>query len=251
LLLHLDVLAAPALRWREVVGVKLTRALDDQGQALKGRFAPPREDAFAAPQRGMVVINGRVITAPNDRPRGPSRFVPVRFEPGPKPTKSLKELSGTLLARVQSAPEVLVSVPGIVTAAGKKFTGLQGAWVHVHEVRREDDRSVTLRMEVAAVPQELSDGIDTAEVMMNVMVNGKRLGEPARLLSDANFGLLDARGRAARATRAVYTGKHTATAQEYELTYPAAPGAALRFVYRDRRSAIVEVPFTLKDVPLR
>ena len=250
LLLHLDVTATPTVRWREVVGIKLARALDDQGQALKGRLAQLKQESFVAPQRGMVVINGRVVTAPNERPKEPSRLVPVRFTPGPKPTKSLKELSGLLVARVQSAPEVLVSVPDIATAAGKKFTGPQGAWVQVHEVRRDDDRSVTLRVEVAAVPQELSDGVGNNELMLNVMINGKRLGEPERLLSDANFGLLDARGHGPHATRAVYTRKHTATSQEYELTYPAAPGAALRFVYRDRRSAIVEVPFTLKDVPL-
>jgi hypothetical protein len=83
------------------------------------------------------------------------------------------------------------------------------------------------------------------------MINGKRLGEPDALLSSTNFELLDAKGRPLHVTRAVYTGKHTATAQEYELTYQADAAAPLRFVYRDRRSALIEVPFTLKDVPLQ
>ena len=71
------------------------------------------------------------------------------------------------------------------------------------------------------------------------------------MLRSANFGLLDARGRRLQVTQAVYTGKHTATAQEYELTYYTGAAAPLRFVYRDRSSALIEVPFTLKDVPLQ
>jgi hypothetical protein len=86
---------------------------------------------------------------------------------------------------------------------------------------------------------------------MNVIINGKRLGEPEALLRSANFELLDAKGQALQVTRAVYTGKHSATSQEYELTYRLGEVAPLRFVYRDRRSALIEVPFTLKDVPLQ
>jgi hypothetical protein len=249
-LLHLDVTTDASLRCQEIVNVRLARAVDDQGKPLSGRLVPLAPDPALTAARGLVVINGRTITVPDEHPKSPARLAALRFEPGAKPPKSLKELTGTLLARVQSAPEILVTIPDVHKAAGKKYAGPQGTWVHVHEVRREGE-DVTLRFEVAPPPQDLSDGAGTNEPILNVMINGKRLGEPDALLSSTNFELLDAKGRALQATRAVYTGKHTATAQEYELTYQAGDAAALRLVYRDRRSALIEVPFTLKDVPLR
>src|SRR5262249_18106487 len=137
LLLHLDVTADATLRCQEVVGARLTRAVDDQGQALRGRFAAPAPDPALNAARGMVVINGRVLTAPEEGRKVPARLAPLRFEPAAKPPKSLKELSGTLLALVQSPTATLVSIPDALKAAGKKFAGPQGTWVHVHEVRRE------------------------------------------------------------------------------------------------------------------
>jgi hypothetical protein len=252
---RLDVTAAPPLSCREVIGVRLTRALDDQGQNLPGRFVPPPSDPVPAAGRGMIVINGRVITAPEDRPKGPSRLVPLVFEAGPKPAKSLKELSGTLIARMESGSEILVTVPKVADAAGKKFAGPQGTWVHVAEVRRDARDNVTMRVEVAAPPRDSDDGSRPVEQGLNIVINGRRLGDPLQLLSDRNFSLLDAAGRPLQVTRAVYTGKSTPTSQEYELTFRRATpngmtGEGVRFLYRDCRSAILEIPFTLRDVSL-
>ena len=250
MLVHLDVTTEPSLLCQDIIAVKVTRALDDQGQKLRGRLAPSRTDSGIAPPRGTVVINGRVITAPEERPTGPSRLAPLQFDPGPKSTRSLKELSGALLVRVESAPENLVTIADVLKSAGKKFTGPQGSWIHVHEARR-DENNVTLRIEVAPPPHGLSDGTGANEPILNVIINGRRLGEPEAWLGSTHFTLFDARGRPLQATRAVYTGKHTATAQEYELTYTAGEGTSFRLVYRDRRSALLDVPFTLKDVPLQ
>jgi hypothetical protein len=253
----LDVVADPSLRWEEVLGVRILRAVDDQGQELKGRFAPltPPAPAVAIGGGGVVVVNGVVIRGNmGDRPRAESRRLPLRFEPGARPSKSLKELSGTISAEVQSAVEALVTVDGIREAAGKKFDGPQGSSVRVVDVKGADGGDVVVRVEVAVPPRGISDGTDDVPPLagMNIIINGRRLGEPEQSLTGANFGLFDAKGRPFAVVRALKTHRVVGTAMEYELTYrPAAGvGAAARFVYRDRRSAIVEVPFTLKGVPL-
>jgi hypothetical protein len=253
--LRLDVTAAPPVGCREVLGVRLTRALDDQGQRLQGRLVLPPADPVPAAGRGMVIINGRVITPPDERPKGPSRQLSLAFAAGAKPSKALKELSGSLVALMESGPEILVTVPKVVGAQGKKFTGPQGTWMQIAEITRDGEGNVTLRVEVASAPHNLDDGSRPPEPAMNIIVNGRRLGEPQRLLSDRNFSLFDGAGRPLQVTRASYTGKHTATSQEYELTFRRATpagmtGEAVRFVYRDRRTAVLEVPFTLRDVPL-
>jgi hypothetical protein len=47
------------------------------------------------------------------------------------------------------------------------------------------------------------------------------------------------------------TGKRSGAAREYELTYQVEEGAEpSRFIFIGRRTAVVEVPFTLHDVPL-
>ncbi len=249
--LRLDLTVAPPLGCREILGVRLTRALDDRGQLLKGRFVPPADPAPAG-GRGMVVINGRVITAPEDRPKGPVRQIPLVFEWGVKSSRVLKELSGALIVLLEAAPETLISVPDLGGAVGKKFTGPQGTWVRVAEVAR-DGGNVAVRVEVSPLPHDLDDGSRPAELALNIVVNGRRLGEPQHLLGDRNFRVLDAAGRPLRATSAVYTGKSTATSQEYLLAFhpDRKTGEGVRFLFRDRRSAILEIPFTLRDVPLR
>jgi hypothetical protein len=254
--LNLDLTVEPGLRFLEVVGVYVGRAIDDRGQRLKGRFSPPKPEASPLQIRGVVRINGRIFTPPETLPARPSRLVHLHFAAGARPSESFKELSGSLLAHVQAPAEDLVSIPNVLGAAGKKFAGAKGAWVRVVEVRRDEGGSVTVRLEAATPPVRLGDGSKVEEPFPGLLINGRPVGEPERLLSDHQLRLLDAKGQPLRATRAVYTGKHTAVSQEYELTYSRSTdagevGEAARLVYRDRPSTIVEVPFNFKGVPLR
>jgi hypothetical protein len=250
-LLTLEATVEPALRWRQVITVRLDRIVDDQGQARKGGLAPP-PPAVAAPQRGMVIINGQMIEPPDDGPRDDGRMISLRLEPAPKEARTLKELTGVVTALVQSAPEDLVSVHDILKAAGKRFPGPQGSTVHIGEVTRLTSGAIRLRLEVQAVPRKLSDGSGDQVFNQTIIINGRRLGEREEVLSAQNFILLDAQGKAISVTAAVNTGKNQGALQEYEVTYLPAEGQAAPtwFVYRDRRSAVVEIPFTLRNVPV-
>jgi hypothetical protein len=255
--LSLDLTVEPQLRCLEVVGVHISRAVDDHGQRLRGSLVVPKADEpQVLPRRGVIRINGRVFTASDNVPERPARRVPLLFAAGKKPSQSFKELSGSLLAHVQSPLQDLVSVANVLGAAGKKFAGPRGVWLQVHEVRRGEGGEVTVRLEVTPMTVRLRDGSGTEDPFPGVIINGRRIGEPLRLLSEYELRLLDAKGQPLQATRAVYTGKQNGPAQEYELTYSRSTnagqvGEAARLVYRDRPSTVVEVPFTLKDVPLR
>jgi hypothetical protein len=251
ILLALEGAVEPALRWREVIAVRLDKILDDQGQARRGGFAAART-AGTAPLRGTLVVNGNVLDAPDDSPRVDPRRIPLRIEAAGKLAGRLKELRGTVTALVQSAPEDLVTVPDVLKAAGKRFHGPSGSTVHVAAVARQADGLVRLRVEVEAPPRTFGDGPAVQQANQIVFINGRRVGEKEEVLSALNFVLLDARGEPVPVAAAVNTGKHSGPVQEYELTYgPAAGRTPARFIFRDRRSAVIDIPFTLKDVPIR
>ncbi|MCI0458657.1 MAG: hypothetical protein L0Z62_16975 [Gemmataceae bacterium] len=251
LLATLHALAEPALRWHEILSVRIERAVDDQGQVLKGRHVPAQVRP-AARGGGMVVINGQVITADNNQPRADASRIALHFQVGARPAKLLKEVSGTISAQMLSAPKALVTVDNVLTASGKTFQGPHGVVVRVGTVKRGEDGQVTVTVAVEPPAQGTSDGsAQKPPNMMNIIVNGRRIGEPEETLSAANFALLDGKGKRLEVARAVSTGKFAGRSREYELTYRQATGEPLRFLYLDRSPVVVEVPFTLRDVPLR
>src|SRR6266545_941581 len=250
-MIELEATAEPSLRWRQVFGVTFEKVVDDQGQVRKGELMPPAPKAPAV-QRGVIIINGQVIDPEDDTPTGEARHIPLRFEAAPKPARFLKEVKGTVTALVQSAPADLVTVPDVLKAAGKRFEGPQGTSVLVADVTRQDNGTVRMRVDVAAMPEKLSDGSASTVFNQTIIINGRRLGEKEETLSAQNFVLLDAKGKPFRVAAAANTNKRQGAVQQYELTYLPAEGQGppMWFVYRDRRSAIIEVPFSLKDVPL-
>jgi hypothetical protein len=250
-LVELEATVEPGLRWRQVLGVTIARAVDDQGQMRKGGLLPPPKVPGA--QRGMVIINGQVIEPPDDTPAADARQMALRFEPAIKAARLLKEVKGTVTALVQSAPEDLVTIHDVLKTVGKRFEGPQGCAVTVAAITPQAGGAIRVRVEVTGMPQSLSDGSPTTMFNQNIIINGRRLGEKDETLSAQNLILLDGKGKPFRVTAAVNTNKRQGSVQEYELTYePVAEGQGppTWFVYRDRRSALLEVPFTLKDVPL-
>src|SRR5262249_21492314 len=112
---------------------------------------------------------------------------------------------------------------------------------------------VRVRFQIETAPRTMDAG-STLPASTVMIVNGKQVGQPnEEPLSALNFELLDGKGKPVTVVRAINTGKRAGMARELELTFQPEDGQeeAARLVYTGRRSALVEVPFTLKDVPLR
>jgi hypothetical protein len=235
--------------WKGSLGVRVQKAIDDQGQQLIPLMPPQVEDNGGT---ATILINQvRINTAPSadEGKQGP---VPVKLKKGDKPAKQLKELSGTLLALVQPAPEALVAVDDVLKAKGKLFKGVKDSSVKVLDVTRKEDGEVRLRLLVESPAAAMGNG-SSVPANVQIFVNGEQLGQKkTEALSAANFALLDEAGKACKIVKAVNTGVKAGAAQEVELTYQPEPGQkpAARFIYTGRRTSLIEVPFTLKDVPL-
>jgi hypothetical protein len=246
----LEVSAEARLQWQRAVGLRVERAVDEHGQALE--VLPVQLKAPAAPvaMRGSVTINGTLIEPPADDDPS-ARLVPVRMRPGEKAASRLKELSGTITAQLRTAPEALVTVDDVLKASDRLVKGARGGAVRVVEARREEG-GVALKVQVEPPPRGVSDRPGAVPLNATVIINGRRVGGNEDLLSALNFALVDEKGRPFRTVKATSTGRRVGDAEEYELTYQAeaGQGEAAKFVYTDRRTVLLDVPFVLKDVPL-
>jgi hypothetical protein len=239
------------VQWEGALGVRIDRALDDAGRLLEPLPASAGL-AFYLPGRASVVVNGVPFDPAPDEAEGPApRLVPVRLREWGRPATRLKELRGHITAEVRTPPQAVVTVDKVLAAAGRTVKGAQGGSVRVLEAARQADGLVRLRVQVEPLPRALSAAAPPSPFNGTVLVNGRPV-VGGLLLNSSHFGLLDDKGRPFRVVQALAPSRRGAPAQEYELTYQPedGQGAAAKFVYRDHRTVILDVPFLLKDVPL-
>jgi hypothetical protein len=186
-------------------------------------------------------------------PFGYARRVPVRLRRGDGSARRLQELQGTFALQVQAPPEPLRTVEPILGAAGRSFPGHHGSAVRVVEVRRGEEGTIHLRLEVTPPPRELL--LPGMPARISFVNWGRWWGRgdppPVPSVGPENLMLLDAVGKKVAvnfgAGRPVNGGFW-----ELTLACPASSdhGPPARLLYSGRRTLSVEVPFTLKDVPL-
>jgi len=244
----LDV-SAEGIRWQRALDSSIRRALDDRGQQLTADpFALVDEDqSNSSPERASMGMPREL----EDRSE-PVPVVPIRLRLGPRRARSLKELTGTLLAELRTPSEPVVTVEDVLHPPRGIVRGARAGAVRILDVEREEeDGWVRLRVQVEPVPQGLSEGV-TLPPNTTIIVDGRVVGGRRETLTSSSFALLDARGRPLQVLRAFNTGKRAGNLQELELIYrlDAGQGPPARFVYRDRRTVLLEVPFTLRDIPL-
>jgi hypothetical protein len=245
----LEVVVEPALKWQRALDLRFHKAIDGQGCALTASPVALPSLAYA-PQQAAVYVRTQLIIPPEEvLPPAPQQ-IPVRLRGVPKTSRRLQELTGTVLLQLQTPVQPLVRVDQLRRSTNQKVRGLAESSVCILDVRAVDDGQVRLRVQVEATALNLRDN-SIPQPTAAINIDGRVLGdEPA--LNSSHFSLLDDRGVPFQVVKAVATGKRAGGAQEYELTYQpgARQGEAARFIYRDRRTVLVEVPFTLKDVPL-
>jgi hypothetical protein len=248
----LDVTAEPGVSWEGVIGLRVTRAVDDQGRRLTQPVPFLGEATPTGGQAGAVV---RVLeVAGSGLPQGAPdpRHVPVRLQAGPAPGKVLKELAGVLTAQVRTPQEELLRVDDVLDAAGRTVHGPHGGWLRVIEVNRDAGGVVRVHGEIAYPPaEEGPPGWMGVAGPRNQVVFFVRPVEAAEVPA---LELRDTRGQPFHRLEAARgSGPPDAGPHEFRLTFPPRPGQAgpAQLVYVGRRTVLVDVPFVLNDVPLR
>lgn len=254
---HLDVDPTPGLAVREVIGIEVRKAVAADGRALASAYpAPPTLDGLGYQEvvlRQLLIDNGNIMTGlgTGDLPQ------PVTLKSdGLRPT-ALAELQGVVVARVMTPPEVLVTVADLLRPGTREATA-DGMTVQVKDVSQGPGNRVVVQARVTTRNDPADDVINVplqfkGRVRPFIRIN-RGPGMPGGQLPDLK--VRDAAGVPLRGLSAQVTGMNfdgTTLVQDVQLSFdkPAATGDdGLSLVLVGRRAAVVEMPFTLKDVRL-
>ena len=271
--LVLEVSPEPKLRWQSLVGVTIDKAVDDNGTKLKQVVAKAANGAQAFPAGGVIVLGGggRVWRGGMMNPMGFAgihQYVPVKFEKGDKASKSLAELSGTIAAYVQLPAEAMLTVDNLAKAKGKGVKGKAGSGeLEVTSYTKADDGTVTIHFTFTQ-PENVTPETQL-EKPVAIAPPGGAPAFPGALPGNvlvpmwnvASFGLTlhDDKGNVlpvsiqptAAGNRRPFGG--AGGTMDFIATYrPVKGGAAepAKLVFTGRRTALVDIPFSLKKVAL-
>jgi hypothetical protein len=249
----LEVAPQPKLLWQGVLDVRVDRAVDEQGRELAavlggtGDVAPVRNGVWLLDENG-------------NRSAGGSRpLVPVRLRAADSASHRLKAVTGAVAAQVQMPPRPLITVGNVLKAVGQTAQGPDGETLTVVEAARQDDGRLKLRVRLEEAVRATM-GINARVLRANRVVVRNGVLLRGGLMRDGGSGaaeslaLFDARGNSlAQSRRTVEPALNgNRVSQDMTLHYivPATTAEPMKLVYSARRTLVVEVPFTLQDVPL-
>jgi hypothetical protein len=243
--INLDVLPEPSLSWLGVWQMRIDKAVDDKGQILKQPELYTQAEPSAQEPEMAILMEELAGTRMSRDPRK----IPVRLKLAKQPSRILKELSGTLTIRVLM-PQPLITVDNILNASGKPFKSRDGTRLKIVEVKEEKDGNVEIRVQVEG-EQVLGSDWRLGRVVRR---KGFVSIETTPMANSSTFSLLDSKGNS-------YSLKKTSWApvmdgngkvQEERLIFQPqkGQGKASQLVFTNPRAVALEIPFTLRDVPL-
>jgi len=252
----LDVAPQPKMVWHNIEA-RVDRAIDNNDQNL----SPVETYSGDAARIAAALANGGVLWDPQTgtQTQVGTREMPVRLKNGEKPSRMLKELEGVLVAQVQARPRVVISVDNILKAAGRTVKGSDGNSIEILKVDAHANGTVDVVIRVED-PRLLRGVLAGGNRRVVVRGNGLALRRALAGMDDSTgqavpgFTLQDAHGQDFHMERRgdMTTVKNNALAMEIQMTFRPRDGQTepAKFLYTVRPWVVIEVPFTLKDVPL-
>jgi hypothetical protein len=249
--LTLEIKTEPNLGWEGLVAVRVDKAMDDRGQSLRptGPYVHGGNSPSEVYEEVVMVWDGHSQLPGAGAPRP----VALHLRLADRPSRRLVELHGTLAARVRTPPEPLVRVADVLKAGDKTFEAVDGTVLRVTEAKKESDG--LYKVEVSVTPPPPTTDVDALGLGVRfVRVNR---GVPGKVTVSHKEGtcpltLFDAKGQPLRLTTGNYLADGNTGQKSFTLIFQpgADQGEPAKLVYTERRTALIEVPFVLKDVPL-
>ncbi|HLJ94990.1 MAG TPA: hypothetical protein VKU02_17575 [Gemmataceae bacterium] len=254
-LFTLEITPQPKLPWQNIVDLRIDKALDEDGRD----WAPALETRNESGTTTTVATGVMLWDAQTGQPFTPPRDFPVRLKSGEKPLGRLKEIKGILAAQVQTPPQPIVTIDHIGKAIGRTGTGDEGESLKLTALERQPNGNVHIQVELTdASSANVVWGVRRGVLRPNAIrvVNGvvRRGGMAIEASSPATFVLQDAEGHSfplsGQSEEPVINGN--VVARQISCTYHSRAGLRepTKLIYSARRMIIIEVPFTLRDVPL-
>jgi hypothetical protein len=254
---NLLVSTEPKIRCLEPFALRIEKAVDDQGQELTSADDPSPEPVYYGRRNntGTPIVSGFSVQG-----------LQGRLNSGEKASKSLREVRGILSARLITDAKPLIVVDDVMKATGKVVHGEEGGSIKVAETKRIDPNRVSVRVEldltadqavVAALPAGpvRGRGAVIAAPPAAVVAPPRGAGGAAAAGNARRGGLalVDDKGDTIQPSisQVSYRRDATGIVREFSMDFSLPAGRqAAKLVYSGGKAVMVEVPFTLKDVPL-
>jgi hypothetical protein len=269
---------------QQLGAVTLEQAVDDQDQKLALRSGPMGPGGGAALMPGglgalggggLGALGGGIAMA---LPSAGSGQTTVRLGAGPKESKSLALLKGTIAAHVLTDAEQMIVAENVLEAAGKSFKGKRDGLIKILAVTKQAN-GVQIRFEfempagvvaetepqapaLVAVPAPGGAKVNVRVMPLPAAAPGARIvlwgTTPAGRQAFNGLTVRDDKGKVLNASisldwKGFAPGAGGGKATYIAHVFPPAKGegAAARLVFTARRSVEVPIPFTLKNVALK
>jgi hypothetical protein len=255
--------------------LRIDKAVDDQGQTL-AEVTNPRAGTEAN-YNGVTNVQFVASDRGMDLFRGPDSYTTLRLKKGEKPAKALKELKGKLTAEVLGPVKPIITVDDLLKSGGKTFKGNIGGSLELLEVAKGDDDQITVKLALdppsdgraavanggvaaraalpaaaGAVPPPPLPAAKLPPLPPAVAGGAIALGFPTNS-HEGEISLVDAQGQPVQPTRHTLSfrggDKGFTHMHEFTIRLPK-DDEKIKLVFSSRRPGTIDVPFTLKDVPL-
>lgn len=246
----LEVAPEPKLDWKKVVDIHIERAVDDHGQTLERltQAAKPLAE-HDLDMRAQMMLSGR--SSNQELFSRSLRQIPVALKAGPNYPKSLRELKGTISALVLTPPEPLLTIDDVLKARGQTVRAKDGSDIKVVEARR--DSQLHLQVELPGWfgrwgnEQVVNHRVRMGRMLVNTVDTGHAVGAMSWAAHDAHGARLSLNRMETR-----FSQRDSELVQENFLTFyaPRSQEGPFKLVLTGQRLVILEVPFTLKDIPV-
>jgi hypothetical protein len=251
-LLTVEISPEPSLGLQNILSVRVDKAIDEDGNDLK----VPMPYISDLVDRGPVTWVRGWANSPdmNRADQDLSKRVPLRLF-APDGVKRLKELRGSVAAEVLTPHQALITVENILNAADRKFSGKESDALTVLDINRDDKGQVVLRIVVEKAPTPQAAFAPAMGIMMfpgGGLAGAPQPADPAINTIAEFLSLVDEKNQAFKLIAAEDQARDAQT-NEYRLTFqpPSGLPKPAKLIYSGRRTTTIDVPFVLKDVPVR
>jgi hypothetical protein len=258
--LFLEVSPEPKLGWQCLLKMHLTSLTDSSGAELPIPAPYFKEETeFANPYASDELDESGQPRPPKVQREPLSQHVCFRIPRQKDGVKKLASVTGIVSGEILTSPEHLMTMGDILNAAGKTATGPDGETLTVVEVKRGEAGTVSLKLLVTpptndpeGAKQSVCRYVRGRMRLRRGILIGQGKNADDKAVTDQELALVDAKGNGFRLARSSVRPTDNSSALEYTVEFEPQAGLTVpaRLTYTGQRRVILEVPFTLKDVPL-
>ena len=262
ILIGLEVTPEPRLKLQAITSVTITKAMDESGQILEQDTNVVRNDIPAPPVPGRIIARPIQAIGQEGNPGAIDSKVSIYFNKAKKESKSIQILEGKLVLQVLDDSKAIFEITNIEKEVGKKIEGKSGAWLKINECGKDAKGFHSLRFEYDLPADALAANVQNNQIQLgnigiqnNIIIQNGQFNIIGRAAQTnlGGFKILDAEGKALvsnSSSTSMQVGP-AGTKRSINVTYPASSKAPFKILYEGGTPTTVEVPFSLKLVPLQ